>query len=71
MYDGLGKGEGHELVFKFRIYRDGSKIEVIIDGIEGLTQVSPVSFTLGYFESRKGGTERCHLDCETYEGSVV
>jgi hypothetical protein len=57
VYDGLGKGEGHELVFKFRIYRDGSKIEVIIDGIEVLTQVSPVSFTLGYFESRKGGPE--------------
>jgi hypothetical protein len=53
VYDGLGKGEGSELVFKFRIYSDGNKI----DGIEVLTQISPVSFTPRYFESRKGGPE--------------
>jgi hypothetical protein len=58
VHDGLGKGEGNELVLKFRIYSDGSKIEVIIDGIDVLTQVSPFSFTLGYFESRKGGDRK-------------
>lgn len=47
------KGEGSELVFKFRIYSHGNQI----DGIEVLTQISPVSFTPRYFESRKGGPE--------------
>jgi hypothetical protein len=51
VYDGLGQWEGNDLVFKFRTYSDGNKI----DGIEVLTEISPVSFPLRYFESRNGG----------------
>ena len=67
VYDGLGKGEANELVFKFRIYSDGNKI----DGIEVLTQISPVSFTPRVFREVERGTGRCHLEWETYEGRVV
>jgi hypothetical protein len=53
VYNGLGQWEGIDLVFKFRVYSDGNKI----DGIEVLTQISPVSFILRHFESRNGRRE--------------
>jgi hypothetical protein len=66
VYDGLGQWEGNDLVFKFRTYSDGNQI----DGIEVLTEISPVSPPPVFRESKRG-TERCHLDCDTYEGRVV
>lgn len=53
LYDGLGKWEGNDLVFKFRRDRDGNKIE----GKEVFTTKPPFSYTVQFFESRKGGPE--------------
>ena len=53
LYDGLGKWEGYDLVFRFRLYRDGSRIE----GKEVFTAYSPFSFIVRFYESRDGGPE--------------
>jgi hypothetical protein len=53
VYDGLGKWEGNDLVFRFRRDRDGIRI----DGKEVFTATSPFSFTVQFFESRNGEPE--------------
>jgi hypothetical protein len=53
VYDGLGRWEGGDLVFRFRRDRDGNRI----DGKEVFTPISPFSYTVRFFESRNGGPE--------------
>jgi hypothetical protein len=53
VYDGLGKWEGNDLVFRFKRDGDGMRI----DGKELFTSISPSSFTVQFFESRNGGSE--------------
>ena len=67
VYDGLGKGEANELVFKFRIYSDGNKI----DGTELLDADLPGLVYPPVFRESKRGTARCHANCDPYEGRVV
>jgi hypothetical protein len=53
VYDGLGRWEGDDLVFTFRLARDGNRI----DGKEVFSSVSPFSYTVRFFESTNGGPE--------------
>jgi hypothetical protein len=53
VYDGLGRWEGNDLIFKFRRYRGNDKI----DAKEVITPTSPISFTVRFFETRNDGPE--------------
>jgi len=53
VYDGLGKWEGNDLIFEFKLDHDGIKI----NGKEILMTTSPYSYTVRFFESRNGGPE--------------
>jgi len=53
VYDGLGKWEGNDLIFEFKLDHDGIKI----NGKEMFMVTSPFSYTVRFFESRNGGPE--------------